>query len=140
MTDRSSLRSEDRARAAIDCVMALAPDVRGSVFTGFDAARILADARAVDADATKNSKPLAGLLVSIKDLFDEAGITTTAGSTILGSQPAATQDAEAVRRLKAAGAIAFGRTTMSEFAYSGVGLNPHFGNPSNALDPARITG
>lgn len=140
MNDNSPLRAEDRARAAIDRAMALAPDMRASIFASFDAARIISDARALDADAGRSKKLLARLLVSIKDLFDEAGITTTAGSTILGSEPAAARDAEAVRRLKAAGAVAFGRTTMSEFAYSGVGLNPHFGNPSNALDPARITG
>lgn len=140
MTDSPSLRAEDRARTAIDRAMALAPDMRASIFTSLDAARIIGDARALDAAGGASGGPLAGLLVSIKDLFDEAGITTTAGSTILGSGPAAARDAEAVRRLKAAGAIAFGRTTMSEFAYSGVGLNPHFGNPSNALDPARITG
>ncbi|MFN3764213.1 MAG: amidase family protein [Aliihoeflea sp.] len=140
MTDSSLPRAEDRARTAIERTMALSPDVRASVFTSFDAARIVDDARALDADAVRSGKPLAGLLVSIKDLFDEAGITTTAGSTVLASEPAATRDAEAVRRLKAAGAVAFGRTTMSEFAYSGVGLNPHFGNPSNALDPTRITG
>lgn len=140
MTDISSLRAEDRARAAIDRAMALAPDVRASIFTSFDAARIIDEARALDADPERSGKSLSGVLISIKDLFDEAGITTTAGSTILASAPPATRDAEAVRRLKAAGAIAFGRTTMSEFAYSGVGLNPHFGNPQNALDPARITG
>jgi aspartyl-tRNA(Asn)/glutamyl-tRNA(Gln) amidotransferase subunit A len=140
MTDSSFLRAEDRARTAIDRAMALAPDVRASIFTSFDIERILDDARALDADPERSGKPLAGLLVSIKDLFDEAGTTTTAGSRILSSEPAATRDAEAVRRLKAAGAVAFGRTTMSEFAYSGVGLNPHFGNPQNALDPARITG
>jgi aspartyl-tRNA(Asn)/glutamyl-tRNA(Gln) amidotransferase subunit A len=140
MTDISPIRAEDRARAAIDRTLALSPDAQASIFTGFDAARILDDARALDADPERADKPLAGVLVAIKDLFDEAGSITTAGSTILASGPAATQDAEAVRRLKAAGAVAFGRTTMSEFAYSGVGLNPHFGNPKNALDPARITG
>lgn len=140
MTDSSPLRAEDRARTAINRTMAMSPDVRASIFTSFDAAHILDDAHALDADAQRSGGPLAGRLVSIKDLFDEAGITTTAGSTILGNAPEAAKDAEAVRRLKAAGAIAFGRTTMSEFAYSGVGLNPHFGNPQNALDPARITG
>ncbi|MDF1598936.1 amidase family protein [Mesorhizobium sp. YIM 152430] len=140
MTDISPAGAEDRARAAIDRALALAPDKRASIFTSFDAARIMDDARALDADPERSAKPLAGVLISVKDLFDETGIITTAGSTILANGSAAIRDAEAVRRLKAAGAIAFGRTTMSEFAYSGVGLNPHFGNPSNALDPARITG
>jgi aspartyl-tRNA(Asn)/glutamyl-tRNA(Gln) amidotransferase subunit A len=140
MTDIPPLRAEDRARRAIDRAMALPAGVRASIFTSFDPARIVDEARALDVDPERGEKPLAGVLVSIKDLFDEAGMVTTAGSTILANEPAATKDAEAVRRLKAAGAVAFGRTTMSEFAYSGVGLNPHFGNPRNALDPARITG
>ena len=94
MTDSPLPRAEDRARTAIERTMALSPDVRASIFTSFDAARIVDDARALDADAVRSGKPLAGLLVSIKDLFDEAGITTTAGSTILASEPAATRDAD----------------------------------------------
>ena len=137
---RISFRAEDRTRHAVDRVMALPPQVLASVFTRFDAARIMDEAKTLDADLTRRQQPLAGLLISIKDLFDEASLTTTAGSAILSGAPAAVQDAEAVRRLKAAGAIAFGRTTMSEFAYSGVGLNPHFGNPHNALASLRITG
>jgi aspartyl-tRNA(Asn)/glutamyl-tRNA(Gln) amidotransferase subunit A len=135
-----SLRAADRARHAIDRAMALDGSVLSSIFTSFDSGRIAADAEALDRDAARLQGPLAGLLVSIKDLFDEEGVTTTAGSAILAGDAPAGRDAEAVRRLKAAGAIACGRTTMSEFAYSGVGLNPHFGNPGNALDPLRITG
>ncbi|HEV7433868.1 MAG TPA: amidase family protein [Pseudorhizobium sp.] len=137
---RISFRAEDRTRHAIDRVMALPPQVLTSIFTRFDAARVMDEAKALDTDLTRWQQPLAGLLVSVKDLFDEAGLTTTAGSVILADAPAARQDAEAVQRLKAAGAIAFGRTTMSEFAYSGVGLNPHFGHPQNAIDSLRITG
>ena len=135
-----SFRAVDLARKAIDRAMSIDVDVLSSVFTRFDAARIAAGAEAVDNDARRRKGPLAGLLVSIKDLFDEEGIVTTAGSAILSDDAPATADAEAVRRLKAAGAVACGRTTMSEFAYSGVGLNPHFGNPGNALDPRRIAG
>lgn len=75
------------------------------------------------------ARPLEGITVSIKDLFDVAGEVTGAGSTVLRSRPAATQDAPVVARLRAAGAIAFGRTNMVEFAYSGVGINPHYGTP-----------
>lgn len=135
-----AFRAADRARRAIDRAMAVDPAVLSRVFTRFDAGRIAAEAELLDRDEARRNGPLAGLTVSIKDLFDEAGITTTAGSAILSGAPAATHDAEAVRRLRAAGAIGCGRTTMSEFAYSGVGLNPHFGNPGNALDPARISG
>ena len=77
----------------------------------------------------RNARPLEGITVSIKDLFDVAGEVTGAGSTVLRSRPAAALDAPVVARLRAAGAIPFGRTNMVEFAYSGVGINPHFGTP-----------
>ncbi|QJC56904.1 2-amino-5-chloromuconic acid deaminase [Polaromonas vacuolata] len=86
--------------------------------------------------------PLAGLPISIKDLFDVAGQVTTAGSTVLSDKPAASKDCPAVARLRAAGALLAGRTNMVEFAFSGIGLNPHFGTPVNPADPhvARIPG
>ena len=103
---------------------------------GFDQARAVA--RAPDS----LEKPLAGLAVSVKDLFDVAGQTTGAGSTVLNGAPAATQDSVAVARLRRAGAAIIGRTNMSEFAFSGVGINPHFGTPANACatDVPRIPG
>jgi aspartyl-tRNA(Asn)/glutamyl-tRNA(Gln) amidotransferase subunit A len=73
---------------------------------------------------------LAGLAVSVKDLFDVQGQTTAAGSVILQDQPSARQDAPAVARLRAAGAGFIGRTQMVEFAFSGVGINPHHGTPA----------
>src|SRR4029079_10866139 len=83
--------------------------------------------------------------VSIKDLFDVQGEVTGAGSTVLAGNPPATADAPAVARLRAAGAAFVGRTNMSEFAFSGVGINPHHGTPANAataaIDPTpRIPG
>lgn len=75
--------------------------------------------------------PLEGLPVSVKDLFDVAGETTTAGSVVLRDAPPAAHDAEAVQRLLAAGAVLVGKTNMTEFAYSGLGLNPHYGTPAN---------
>ena len=80
------------------------------------------------------SGPLAGLPVSVKDLFDVAGEVTTAGSRVLQNQAPASQDAAAVARLKSAGGQLIGRTNMSEFAFSGVGINPHHGTPANATD------
>lgn len=79
-----------------------------------------------------------GLPISIKDLFDVAGETTLAGSVALRGQPAASADAQAVQRLKAAGAVIVGRTNMTEFAFSGLGINPHHGTPLNPWD--RTTG
>jgi aspartyl-tRNA(Asn)/glutamyl-tRNA(Gln) amidotransferase subunit A len=81
----------------------------------------------------------------VKDLFDVQGQVTTAGSTALADRPAAAADCPAVARLRRAGAALMGRTNMSEFAFSGVGINPHHGTPVNAatlrLDPVpRIPG
>ena len=72
--------------------------------------------------------------VSIKDLFDVAGQVTTAGSTVLAGAQPARKDATAVARLRAAGAVLVGRTNMVEFAFSGVGINPHYGTPVNPSD------
>ena len=71
----------------------------------------------------------AGIPMSIKDLFDEAGCVTTAGSVVLQDAPPASQDAQVVARLKAAGFIVIGRTNMTEFAFSGLGTNAHDGTP-----------
>lgn len=83
---------------------------------------------------------LAGLPVSIKDLLDVAGETTLAGSVVLRGHPAARSDAVVVARLRAAGAAILGKTNMTEFAFSGVGINPHYGTPANPADPSRIPG
>jgi amidase/aspartyl-tRNA(Asn)/glutamyl-tRNA(Gln) amidotransferase subunit A len=89
--------------------------------------------------------PLAGLAVTVKDLFDVQGEVTAAGSTVLADRPPAPIDCPVVARLRRAGAAFVGRTNMSEFAFSGVGINPHFGTPVNPatlkLDPEpRIPG
>jgi len=86
--------------------------------------------------------PFAGIPISVKDLFDLAGEVTRAGSVILKEAPAATVDALAIARLKSCGFIVLGRTNMTEFAYSGVGLNPHYGTPLCVYDRAtgRIPG
>jgi aspartyl-tRNA(Asn)/glutamyl-tRNA(Gln) amidotransferase subunit A len=78
---------------------------------------------------------LGGIPVSIKDLFDVAGQTTAAGSTVLAQAAPAQADCPAVARLRAAGAAVVGRTNMVEFAFSGVGINPHYGTPANPADP-----
>lgn len=82
--------------------------------------------------------PFAGIPISIKDLFDIRGEKTRAGSIALNDVAAAVEDAAAVARLKAAGFIIIGRTNMTEFAYSGLGLNPHYGTPASVWD--RSTG
>jgi aspartyl-tRNA(Asn)/glutamyl-tRNA(Gln) amidotransferase subunit A len=84
--------------------------------------------------------PLAGLPVSIKNLCNVAGETTLAGSKALSDTPAAGEDAPVVARLRAAGAVIVGSTNMSEFAFSGVGFNPHYGTPGNPADRKRVPG
>jgi aspartyl-tRNA(Asn)/glutamyl-tRNA(Gln) amidotransferase subunit A len=78
--------------------------------------------------------PFPGVPVSIKDLFDIAGEVTTAGSVALGNAAPAREDAPAVARLRAAGFIPIGRTNMTEFAFSGLGINPHYGTPLSPHD------
>ena len=82
--------------------------------------------------------PLAGIPISIKDLFDIQGDITRAGSIILADAPPATRDAPAMARLRAAGAVFLGRTNMTEFAYGGHGMNRHYGTPRNPWD--RVSG
>ena len=74
--------------------------------------------------------PMAGLAFSVKDLFDVEGQVTTAGSMVLADAPPATSDCPAVARLRAAGGSMLGRTHMVEFAFSGVGTNPHVPTPA----------
>ena len=76
----------------------------------------------------------AGIPISVKDLFDEAGIVTTAGSIVLKDAAPASQDAIVVARLKAAGFIVIGRTNMTEFAFSGLGTNAHYGTPRSPFE------
>lgn len=101
------------------------------------------EAEAADARAREGRSlgPLDGRVITIKDLFDVAGEVTRAGSPALArrAEPA-TADAPAVARLRAAGATIVAKTNMTEFAFSGVGANPHFGTPGNPVDRARIPG
>ena len=83
------------------------------------------------------ASPLAGIPISVKDLFDIAGEPTTAGSIALEDAAPAKADAPIVQRLRAAGAVLVGRTNMTEFAFSGIGINPHYGTPKNPWDRAR---
>jgi aspartyl-tRNA(Asn)/glutamyl-tRNA(Gln) amidotransferase subunit A len=114
------------------------------VFTRLYADAARAAARHADAahKAGVQLGPLAGLPVSIKDLYDVAGETTMAGSAVCAGEPPAVRDAVAVARLRTQGAAIVGKTNMTEFAFSGVGINPHYGTPRNPADAgtARIPG
>src|SRR5712691_8688404 len=97
-----------------------------------DAALEAADAMDHLRKAGAAPSPYAGIPVSIKDLFDIKGQVTRAGSRALDDSAPAEADAPAVARLRRAGCIVIGRTNMTEFAYSGIGINPHFGTPKGA--------
>jgi aspartyl-tRNA(Asn)/glutamyl-tRNA(Gln) amidotransferase subunit A len=105
-----------------------------SVFTRLypDAARAAAQHADAMQAAGVELPPLAGLPVSVKDLVDIMGETTLAGSTVLEGTAPAKSDAPTVKRLRIAGAAIIGKTNMTEFAFSGVGLNPHYGTPDCA--------
>lgn len=106
------------------------------VFLKVDPEGALAAADFIDAQRRVGRAPsrYAGIPVSIKDLFDVAGQVTAAGSTILRESEPASADADCVAMLRSAGLIFVGRTNMTEFAYSGVGLNPHYGTPKSVWD------
>ncbi|MBC2884720.1 amidase [Ochrobactrum sp. CM-21-5] len=105
-----------------------------------DRARAEADAADVRLESGGALGPLDGRIVSIKDLFDVAGETTLAGSVVRRNAQPATGDAVIVRRLREAGAVIIGKTHMTEFAFTPVGLNPHYGVPRNVADPERVPG
>jgi aspartyl-tRNA(Asn)/glutamyl-tRNA(Gln) amidotransferase subunit A len=108
----------------------------GRVFT-----RLFVESARAEADAIDHRRkagvwtgPLGGIPISVKDLFDIRGLPTTAGSVVLADAEKASADAVIVSRLRAAGAVIVGRTNMTEFAFSGLGLNPHYGTPANPFD------
>ncbi len=115
-----------------------------AVFIALSKERALAEAEASSRRIREGRSLgiLDGIPIGWKDLFDMTGMTTTAGSKVLAREPAATKDAAVVDALKSAGMVAIGRLNMSEFAFSGLGLNPHYGTPENprSTDVPRITG
>jgi aspartyl-tRNA(Asn)/glutamyl-tRNA(Gln) amidotransferase subunit A len=99
-----------------------------------EGARAAADASDALRGHGRAPSPYAGIPFAVKDLFDLAGEVTTAGSVVLKDANPASADAPAIAALKSAGFIVLGRTNMTEFAYSGVGLNPHYGTPLSTYD------
>ena len=135
------------SRDLVERALALVADPAGEgarAFVAVDAEGARAAADFIDQQRKRGRQvsPLAGIPFSSKDIFDLAGEVTTAGSRVLRNAPPATADAAAIARLKVKGMIVIGRTNMTEFAYSGVGLNPHYGTPRSPFDRAtgRIPG
>ncbi len=134
------------ARERLDAALARIADpagegTRACLTVYAQAARAAAEAADARAKTGVSLGPLDGTIVSIKDLFDVAGEVTRAGSKLLAEEgETAAQDAPVVRRLRGAGAVIVAKTNMTEFAYSGMGANPHFGTPGNPADRARVPG
>ena len=133
------------ARDRLEAALARIADANGegaraclTVYAG--SARAAADASDARARTGAALGSLDGALVSIKDLFDVAGEPTRAGSLLLAHAAPATADAPVIARLRRAGAVIIAKTNMAEFAFSGVGANPHYGTPGNPADRARVPG
>jgi len=126
-------RRQFRPSEVVAHALTLARASEPGLFTCQLEERAMAEARASDArwDAGRPLGPLDGVPVVWKDLFDVAGTPTTAGSETRRQAQAAVADATAVQRLTACGCIGIGKVGLSEFAYSGLGLNPHYGTPIN---------
>ncbi len=106
------------------------------VFIRLQAEKARAQADAADRRRAAGAplSPVDGIPITIKDLFDVEGEVSRAGARIFAQNAPAAADCPAVARLRAAGLVFVGRTNMTEFAYSGLGLNPHFGTPRNPFD------
>lgn len=113
-----------------------------NAFTAIDREGALAAARRADAALARGDAPglLHGVPLSVKDLIRTRGLPTTCGSRALGDGLPGDRDAEAVRRLRAAGAILVGKTSLNEFAYGITGDNHHFGSTLNPWDAGRMPG
>ena len=130
------------ARKLVDECLARIADPAGEGARTFihvdkDAAIEAADAMDRLRKANAAPSPYAGIPVSIKDLFDIKGQVTRAGSRALEDSAPAEADAPVVARLRRAGFIVIGRTNMTEFAYSGIGINPHYGTPKSVWQSQR---
>jgi len=130
-----SLGRSTASEALAACILAARSESNRHTFisTSFDAAAEVARAIDTRRAADLPVPPLAGRAISVKDLFDVRGEVTAAGSTVLAASATALADSPVVARLRAAGAALIARTNMSEFAFSGVGINPHFGTPVNPV-------
>jgi aspartyl-tRNA(Asn)/glutamyl-tRNA(Gln) amidotransferase subunit A len=136
--------ASDPVKIAEETLAAIEAGNEPGLFTAITADRARAEARQ-SAERIRAGRPrglLDGVPIAWKDLFDLAGTVTTVGSKVLASAPPAKQDATVVARLAAAGMVSVGRVGMTEFAFSGLGLNPHYGTPRNpnGKGAARIPG
>lgn len=136
---RKRLSPVELTRACLDRIELLQPRLNAFITVTADAA--LEAARAAEAEILRGRvrSPLHGIPIALKDLYDTAGVRTTAASAQWADR-IPREDAEAVRRLKSAGAVLIGKTNMDEFAYNFTALSSHFGPARNPFDPSRSPG
>ncbi len=136
---RHELSAPEVTRAYLERIARHGP--RLNAFLAVTAERALIEARAVEDEiaAGRHRGPLHGVPLALKDLFETAGLATTAGSRILGAN-VPTRDATAWARLHAAGLVLVGKTNLHEFAFGTTTDNPHFGPARNPWDPTRSPG
>jgi aspartyl-tRNA(Asn)/glutamyl-tRNA(Gln) amidotransferase subunit A len=140
---RKELSPVELTRACLDRIEKLNPSLNAFITVTAEAA--LVSARSAEAEISRDGwkGPLHGIPIALKDLLDTAGVRTTGGSALF-KERIPTQDAEVVRRLKAAGAVVLGKLNMHEFAFGGSSAFSHFGpvrNPWNlAVSPGGSSG
>src|SRR4051794_22656736 len=127
------------SRALVEDCLARIADPEGEGRRTFikvhaEQARTMADAMDLLHKANRAPGRYAGIPIALKDLFDISGEPTPAGSVVLADAPEATANAPVVARMLAAGFIPMGRVNMTEFAFSGLGINPHYGTPASPWD------
>lgn len=126
------------ARTLIDQALERIADPSGEGSRAFVSINQSARAQADEIDRRRANgealPPFAGIPLAVKDLFDVAGEITSAGSRLFAHEAPALRDAPTVARLRAAGFVFIGRNNMTEFAFSGLGLNPHYGTPASPFD------
>ena len=125
------------SRALVEQCLARIADPGGEGARAFikvhaESARAMADAMDMLRRARREPSRYAGIPVALKDLFDIAGEATPAGSRVLADAPPAVAHASVVQRMLAAGFVPMGRTNMTEFAFSGLGINPHYGRSTSS--------
>jgi aspartyl-tRNA(Asn)/glutamyl-tRNA(Gln) amidotransferase subunit A len=138
--DTSTTAAQRVAQALVGATSPAAQHVFTQLYS--DAARATAQFCDAQAQAGRSQGALHGVCITIKDNIDVSGETTMAGGLVCAGEAPALQDAPVLQRLRAAGGLVLGKTNMSEFAFSGVGINPHHGTPANPADPtsARVPG
>jgi aspartyl-tRNA(Asn)/glutamyl-tRNA(Gln) amidotransferase subunit A len=139
MVRKKSVSPVELTRACLERIERLNPTL--NAFITVTAEQALAQARALEAEqhGGRWRGPLHGIPIALKDLFDTAGVRTTAASAVFADRVPG-EDAEVVRRLKAAGAISLGKLNMHEFAYGGTSAASHYGAVHNPWKLDRIAG